>query len=225
MAEERAGSSGKAAGRAVGVPVVVLVLVAAGTAFGGSAAADTNPPPTSTQTPSAPVSIDPHAAGLRLPEGGTLAPPKVLDIVSVTDQSSVAASQPEQRQETSNSTVTYALQSEVLFGKDSAKLSPTASGRIQAIAADINARHVTSPIRVFGFTDDLGSSEHGQVLSRQRAQAVYQVLAGALAGLGDASHTFQVRGYGEDYPIADNSTETGRRQNRRVEITFTPPAA
>lgn len=215
----------RAAAERAAVPVVVLVLVAAGTAFGGSAAADAGPPPAPTQTPSAPVSIDPHAPGLRLPDGATLAPPKVLDIVSVTDESTVAASQPEQRQETSNSTITYALQSEVLFGKDSAKLSPTATGRIQAIASDINARHVTSPIRVFGFTDDLGSSEHGDVLSRQRAQAVYQVLAGALAGLGDASHTFQVRGYGEDYPIADNSTESGRRQNRRVEITFTPPAA
>jgi outer membrane protein OmpA-like peptidoglycan-associated protein len=204
----------------------VVLLVAAGTAWSaGPAAADTNPPPTPAQTPGAPVNIDPHAPGLRLPEGATLAPPKVLDIVSVTDESTVAASQPEQRQETSNSTITYALQAEVLFGKDSATLSPAATGRIQAIASDINARHVTSPIRVFGFTDDLGSSEHGDVLSKQRAEAVYQVLASALAGQGDASHTFQVRGYGEDYPIADNSSESGRRQNRRVEITFTPPAA
>jgi outer membrane protein OmpA-like peptidoglycan-associated protein len=205
---------------------LTVVLLAAGTAVAPCAVADTNPPPSAGEpAPTAPVKIDPTSPNLQLPEGSTLAAPKVLDIVSVTDESTVAASQPEQRQETSNSTVTYALQSEVVFGKDSAKLSPSATSRIQAIASDINARHVTSPIRVFGFTDDLGSDEHGQALSRQRAQAVYQVLATELSSAGDASHTFQVRGYGEDYPIADNSTESGRRQNRRVEITFTPPAA
>ncbi|WP_327289004.1 OmpA family protein [Streptomyces sp. NBC_01198] len=205
---------------------LTVVLLAAGAAVAPQAVADTNPPPSAGDpTPTAPVRIDPGSPNLQLPEGSTLAPAKVLDIVSVTDESSVAASQPEQRQETSNSTVTYALQSEVAFGKDSAKLSPPAASRIRAIAADINARHVTSPIRVFGFTDDLGSDEHGDALSKQRAQAVYQVLATELSSAGDASHTFQVRGYGEDYPIADNSTESGREQNRRVEITFTPPAA
>lgn len=211
----------------VSAGVVLVLVLAAGTAAGGTAAvADTNPPPTAgDSTPTAPVQIDPTSPDLRLPEGATLAPPKVLDIVSVTDESSTKASQPEQRQETSNSTVTYALQSEVLFKKDSAVLSPKATSRIQAIANDMSARHVTSPIRVFGFTDNLGSSEHGVVLSKQRADAVYKVLATEMGGAGDPSHTFQVRGYGEDYPIADNSTESGRSQNRRVEITFTPPAA
>lgn len=200
--------------------------VALGVAVAPPAVADGVPPPSAGDAaPSAPVPIDPASPNLRLPEGSKLAPAKVLDIVSVSDESSVAADQPEQREETSNSTVTYALQSEVAFDKDSATLSAAATARIQAIAADINTRHVTSPIRVFGFTDDLGSSEHGVTLSRQRAQAVYEVLAAALSSAGDSSHTFQVRGYGEDYPIADNSTESGRQQNRRVEITFTPPAA
>ncbi|WP_329135934.1 OmpA family protein [Streptomyces sp. NBC_01476] len=211
---------------AVTLGAVVVVVLAAGTVNGSVAVADTNPPPSAGEdTPAAPVAIDPASPGLKLPEGATLAPSKVLDIVSVTDESAVAASQPQQRQETSNSTVTYALQAEVLFGKDSSKLAPAATGRIQAIANDINARHVSSPIRVFGFTDNLGSSEHGDVLSKARADSVYKVLATELDNLGDASHTFQVRGYGEDYPIADNSTESGRQQNRRVEITFTPPAA
>jgi outer membrane protein OmpA-like peptidoglycan-associated protein len=206
--------------------LVVLLTTGAATLSAPAALADSNPPPSAGEpAPTAPVPIDPASPGLRLPEGATLAPAKVLDIVSVSDQSSVAASQPEQRQETSNSTITYALQSEVLFPRDSAQLSPAATSRLRAIAADINARHVTSPIRVFGFTDDLGSSAHGQVLSKQRADAVYKVLARELGALGDGSHTFQVRGYGEDYPIADNSTEISRRQNRRVEITFTPPAA
>jgi outer membrane protein OmpA-like peptidoglycan-associated protein len=205
---------------------LLAVLLAAGAVNGSVAVADPNPPPTAgDSTPTPPVKIDPTSPGLKLPEGATLAPSKVLDIVSVTDESSVAASQPEQRQETSNSTVTYALQAEVLFGKDSSKLASAADGRLRAIANDINSRHVTSPIRVFGFTDNLGSSEHGDVLSKARAESVYKVLATELNALGDATHTFQVRGYGEDYPIADNSTESGRQQNRRVEITFTPPAA
>ncbi|SDN31204.1 OmpA family protein [Actinacidiphila guanduensis] len=212
----------RAAAAAAGAATAAVFVLATA----GPVRADTNPPPTAGDAaPTAPVPIDPNAPGLRLPPGATLAPAKVLDIVSVTDQGSVSASQPEERQETSNSTVTYALQSEVLFTKDSAKLSPTAADRIRAIAGDISARHVTSPIRVFGFTDNLGSSEHGTVLSKQRAQAVYAVLAAQLSALGDPDHTFQVRGYGEDYPIADNSTEAGRRENRRVEITFTPPAS
>jgi len=129
------------------------------------------------------------------------------------------------RESTSNSTITYALQADVLFQKDSAKLSSTAASRIRAIASDIAAKKVTSPIRVFGFTDDLGSYAHGKTLSKQRADAVYQVLAAALGSDGSTTYSFQVRGYSEDYPIADNSTESGRKQNRRVEITFTPPSA
>jgi outer membrane protein OmpA-like peptidoglycan-associated protein len=205
-----------------GTSVVVAPAALAATADTGT---PTAPPAAGDASPGAPQHIDAGSPNLRLPEGSKLAPAKVLDIVSVSDESSVAADQPEQREETSNATVTYALQSEVAFAKDSAQLSAAATARLQAIAADINTRHVTSPIRVFGFTDDLGSSEHGVTLSRQRAQAVYQVLAAALSSAGDSSHTFQVRGYGEDYPIADNSTESGRQQNRRVEITFTPPAA
>lgn len=185
--------------------------------------------PTAQPTPSAPTKIDPNAPGLKLPAGATLAAPKVLDIVSVTDSSSsstATASSGEERHQESNSTITYALQADVTFGKDSAKLSPTAAARIKAIASDIATKKVTDPIRVFGFTDNLGSSAHGAVLSKQRADAVYNILATQLAASGsNTAYSFQVRGYGEDYPIADNSTEPGRKQNRRVEITFTPPSA
>jgi outer membrane protein OmpA-like peptidoglycan-associated protein len=174
--------------------------------------------PTAAPSPSVPTSIDSSDPDLQLPEGATLETPKVLDIISVTDSSSSDVDQGEERQETSNARITYALQADVLFGKDSAGLNSSAAARVRAIASDIKAKQVTSPVRVFGFTDNLGTYEHGKVLSKERADAVYKVLAQTLAD----GYTFQVRGYSEDYPIADNSTEAGRKQNRRVEITFTP---
>jgi outer membrane protein OmpA-like peptidoglycan-associated protein len=195
--------------------VCALALVLLFTPTGAARAAGD---PTAAPSSSAPTGVDSADPDLQLPEGATLAAPKVLDIISVTDSSSSDVDQGEERQETSNSQITYALQADVLFGKDSARLNSSATARVRAIASDIKARQVASPIRVFGFTDNLGTYQHGKVLSKERADAVYKVLAQTLAD----GYTFQVRGYSEDYPIADNSAEAGRRQNRRVEITFTP---
>ncbi|MER8061496.1 MULTISPECIES: OmpA family protein [unclassified Streptomyces] len=168
-------------------------------------------PPDTAPSAAAPVKIDPKDPDLKLPEGATLAQPKVLDIKSVVEDQSG-----DERREDTNADVTFALQAEVLFGKDSAKLGADAKARIASIADEIRKQHATQ-IRVFGFTDDLGSSSHGVLLSRQRANAVQAVLG---QDLGSPDITFEVRGYGEQYPIADNSTEEGRKKNRRVEVSF-----
>ncbi|MEZ3182428.1 OmpA family protein [Streptomyces pimonensis] len=190
-----------------------IVLVA--TSFYGAAVsvADDGPsvPPGTEATASAPVDLDSNDPDLKLPEGATLAEPKVLDIKQVVEDQSG-----DERREDTNSDVTFALQAEVLFGKDSAKLGAEAKARIVTIAGEIKTQNATK-VRVFGFTDNLGSSAHGDVLSRRRANAVQAVLGQQLS---DADITYEVRGYGEQYPIADNSTEAGRKKNRRVEITF-----
>lgn len=111
--------------------------------------------------------------------------------------------------------VTYELQAEVLFAKDSAQLGSSARARIAVIAREISQQQPTE-IRVFGFTDDLGSSAHGDVLSLRRADAVRAALAGSLP----STARFETRGFGERYPVASNGTEAGRRENRRVEISF-----
>jgi outer membrane protein OmpA-like peptidoglycan-associated protein len=174
---------------------------------------DTSPsvPPGTEASAAAPVKIDPTDPDLKLPEGATLAQPKVLDIKSVVEDQSG-----DERREDTNADVKFALQAEVLFSKDSAKLSAESKSRIDAIAEEIKKQNATQ-VRVFGFTDNLGSSAHGDVLSRQRANAVQAVLD---ADLNDSNITFEVRGYGEQYPIADNSTEAGRKKNRRVEVSF-----
>ena len=65
-----------------------------------------------------------------------------------------------------------------------------------------------------GHTDATGGDAHNQTLSQQRADSVkaYLVAAGIAAG------RLQTQGYGESKPVADNATELGRAQNRRVEL-------
>ncbi|MFF8231258.1 OmpA family protein [Streptomyces caelestis] len=202
-----------------GVPRLALTLTAATVMvatniFGAvTVHADESPsvPPGTEATASAPVEVDPNDPDLKLPDGATLAETKVLDIKQVVEDQSG-----DERREDTNADVKFALQAEVLFGKDSAKLSAQAKARISAIAEEIKTQNATK-IRVFGFTDNLGSSAHGDVLSKQRANAVQDVLA---QELNDFNVTYEVRGYGEQYPIADNSTEAGRKKNRRVEVSF-----
>ncbi|MFE9307315.1 OmpA family protein [Streptomyces sp. NPDC088353] len=198
---------------------LTLALTAAGVMtvanlYGAVAArADSGPsvPPGTEPSASAPVKVDPSDPDLKLPEGATLAAAKVLDIKSVVEEQGG-----EERREDTNTDVTFALQAEVLFAKDSAKLSDRAKSRINTIAQEIK-KQKASQVRVFGFTDNLGTHAHGVVLSKQRANAVQDVLS---QELNDPNITFDVRGYAEQYPIANNSTEDGRKKNRRVEVTF-----
>ncbi|CAM5265566.1 hypothetical protein GCM10010334_03090 [Streptomyces finlayi] len=126
----------------------------------------------------------------------------------------------EERRSDTSTDVTFALQAEVLFPKDSHKLQPEAAARIKAVAAEAQKNNATK-IRVFGFTDNLGTYEHGLKLSKNRADMVHRELIKTLG----SNVTYEVRGYSEDYPIADNSNEEGRKKNRRVEITFPRGAA
>ncbi|MFB7132370.1 OmpA family protein [Streptomyces sp. NPDC056237] len=194
--------------------VVAAALLTAGATFLGvsNAIADDSPsvPPGTEATSVPPVQLDANDPDLKMPEGGTLAPARVLDIVQVIEDEGG-----EERREDSNANIKFALQAEVLFGKDSAKLSSAANARIAAIATEIKKQNATK-VRVFGFTDNLGSSAHGDVLSKQRANSVQSVLVKQLG----SNVTFDIRGYGEQYPIADNSTEEGRKKNRRVEVSF-----
>jgi outer membrane protein OmpA-like peptidoglycan-associated protein len=114
--------------------------------------------------------------------------------------------------------VTYGLQAEVLFAKNSAALTGAAQSRLTRIAAKIARSRTTRPVTVNGYTDDLGSAEHGLDLSRKRAKAVLQALE---KDPRLPNTLFIARGYGEKDPIASNETEHGRAKNRRVEVVVT----
>lgn len=72
----------------------------------------------------------------------------------------------------------------------------------------------TFSVELSGHTDNTGSSAGNKKLSKQRANMV----ASYFKNHGVESERVIIKGYGPDKPIADNNTEEGRSQNRRVEI-------
>jgi outer membrane protein OmpA-like peptidoglycan-associated protein len=199
----------------IAVSTATLTLVAALAlpvpALAQDAPVPSSPPGTNTSAPP-PVKTDTNDPDLKLKNGAKLAPPKVLDIVSVVESQGG-----EERRSDTTTSITISLQADILFPRDSPTLTPTAHSEIDAIASEIK-KNDPNVVRVFGFTDNLGSYSHGLVLSKRRANSVYKELVSALDS--SSGIEFQVRGYSEDYPIADNSTESGRKKNRRVEVTF-----
>jgi len=69
-------------------------------------------------------------------------------------------------------------------------------------------------IEIRGHTDNVGSDESNQLLSENRAKAVYNYLIEK----GIAKDRISFKGFGETQPIATNETEVGRSQNRRTEF-------
>jgi outer membrane protein OmpA-like peptidoglycan-associated protein len=78
----------------------------------------------------------------------------------------------------------------------------------------------TMQVRVIGHTDSTGGDAINNPLSVERAESVRNYLAGR----GVAAARVEVSGQGSRSPVADNATEAGRAQNRRVEIFLREPA-
>jgi OmpA-OmpF porin, OOP family len=103
----------------------------------------------------------------------------------------------------------------VNFKVNSAVLSPEAKQHLDALAEKALAAKAYM-IEVAGHTDSTGNEAKNFVLSQQRADAVIQYLA--------VRHKIPVRrfvtpmGYGKTEAVADNTTASGRAQNRRVEV-------
>lgn len=105
----------------------------------------------------------------------------------------------------------------VTFGVDSADLRSDFFDVLDSVAL-VAEEFDKTLIEIIGHTDSTGPAEHNQRLSERRAQTVGRYLENR----GVDGRRLAMAGFGEDYPIADNSTEQGRQQNRRVEVTLAP---
>ena len=105
----------------------------------------------------------------------------------------------------------------VQFVTGKADLTPSSLTTLDRVAA-ILAANATVKAEVRGHTDSQGDAQKNLELSKQRAQAVVDYLTQKGVAAGRLSST----GLGETVPVADNNTESGRAQNRRVEFATAP---
>jgi outer membrane protein OmpA-like peptidoglycan-associated protein len=103
--------------------------------------------------------------------------------------------------------------SDISFAVGRADLNPRLRPILDQFANGL-AQQQGTEVRIIGHTDNTGGDALNDRLSLERAQSV----RGYLLGRGVRADTIQVAGRGEREPVADNSTEAGRAQNRRVEI-------
>jgi outer membrane protein OmpA-like peptidoglycan-associated protein len=109
--------------------------------------------------------------------------------------------------------------SDVLFDFNKYTLKPEAREKLAKVSGILLA-YPNLKLQVEGYTDNIGSDEYNQKLSQQRADGVRDYLV--QQSVPDANITAQ--GFGMSHPIADNSTNAGRAQNRRVELVVSGDA-
>ena len=101
----------------------------------------------------------------------------------------------------------------VQFETGSSVIKPESFAVLDQIAV-IMKRYPAYQLRIAGHTDNVGDARKNQELSEGRAAACYEYLLSK----GAKSTRISYAGFGEDYPIAPNSTTAGRSLNRRVEF-------
>ncbi len=113
--------------------------------------------------------------------------------------------------------ITLNMPGNITFATDSADLNAGFFEVLDSVSLVVNEFEQTV-IEVAGHTDSTGSDEYNQQLSERRAGSVATYLR-TRDVLGD--RIIEV-GMGETLPVADNSTDSGRQANRRVELTLVP---
>jgi outer membrane protein OmpA-like peptidoglycan-associated protein len=105
----------------------------------------------------------------------------------------------------------------ITFPINSAEIQPQFRSTLDQVAQTMSA-YPSTLIDVYGHTDPTGGDQINIPLSQRRAESV----ANYLTARGVNRTRIATQGFGSSQPIADNSTEAGRQQNRRVEIRIVP---
>jgi OOP family OmpA-OmpF porin len=104
----------------------------------------------------------------------------------------------------------------LLFETGSANLRPESSDQLKNVAMILKC-FPSVKVKVGGYTDNTGDPAANQKLSQARAESVSR----ELVAMGVDPGRLSAEGYGEQHPVADNSTEEGRAKNRRISLRVT----
>lgn len=111
--------------------------------------------------------------------------------------------------------IAVSFDSGLLFDFDSSALRSTARVNLRKLAT-IMGEDDDTDLMIVGHTDSVGDENYNRDLSFQRSQAA----ANFLINQGVDQSRIQIEGRGESEPIADNDTDAGRQENRRVEVAI-----
>ncbi|MGY3051978.1 outer membrane protein OmpA-like peptidoglycan-associated protein/tetratricopeptide (TPR) repeat protein [Pedobacter sp. UYEF25] len=104
----------------------------------------------------------------------------------------------------------------IFFDTNKFDLLPTSIRELQKLTDFLN-NNPTVAIEIQGYTDTNGDDKLNQILSQNRAMAVYNYLIKQ----NIVSKRLTAKGFGESKPVADNKTENGRQKNRRTSFLIT----
>ncbi len=115
----------------------------------------------------------------------------------------------------------------LLFNTGSYTLSASAKSAITKFVTQLKESDSTYELAICGFTDNEGwknctteqSKQKNVELSQNRADAVKAQIINASY---PEARLVSVKGYGEENPVADNTTTEGKKENRRVEVYILP---
>ena len=117
-----------------------------------------------------------------------------------------------------NGNIDLVMPGSITFSFDDATLNNGFKPTLSKLAQTMN-QYNQNTVTIAGHTDSKGAASYNQGLSRDRAYAV----ANYLTANGVPANRINVVAYGESRPVASNDTESGRQQNRRVELTINAP--
>jgi outer membrane protein OmpA-like peptidoglycan-associated protein len=157
------------------------------------------------------IDIDENNRGVD-PVTAEKGPTRILPVRTVTQNNAGS-------EEDDGTNLSVNISTDVLFAVNKADLNAEAQARLREVAAKIQ-NSPGNTVTIEGHADSTGNDAINQPLSERRAKSVEDALKQMVTRQGV---TYRSQGFGSKRPIASNSSEEGRKKNRRVVISFARP--